>query len=57
VLPALAPAERLDRHLPEWVCPQDRNDGRRQRNRELFMRMLFSALADADFLDTEQGAR
>jgi CRISPR-associated endonuclease/helicase Cas3 len=53
-LGTLAPAERLAACLPEWVAPRDRYDGQRQRNRELFLRMLFSALVDADFLDTER---
>jgi CRISPR-associated endonuclease/helicase Cas3 len=53
-LRTLAPAERLDACLPEWIIPRDRSDSQRLRNRELFVRMLFSALVDADFLDTER---
>jgi CRISPR-associated endonuclease/helicase Cas3 len=53
-LGTLAPAELLDARLPEWVLPRHRDDGQRLRNRELFLRLLFSALVDADFLDTEQ---
>jgi CRISPR-associated endonuclease/helicase Cas3 len=53
-LAGLTPHERLAARLPDWVCPRHRDDGRRRRNRELFLRMLFSALVDADFLDTER---
>ncbi|MGH7296090.1 MAG: CRISPR-associated endonuclease Cas3'', partial [Polyangiaceae bacterium] len=50
------PKELLDRAvpvLPERVRPRSKGDGARWRDLDLFTRMLFSALCDADFLDTE----
>lgn len=51
-----APSELLSRNvpaLPANVRPAHRNDFDALRRFELFTRMLFSALCDADFLDTE----
>lgn len=51
-----APAALLAREvppLPAWVCPAHARDADAYRRLELFTRMLFSALCDADFLDTE----
>jgi CRISPR-associated endonuclease/helicase Cas3 len=52
-LPDLVAPGRLAEHLPDWVLPRHRQDVQCLRNRELFLRMLFSTLVDADFLDTE----
>ena len=46
LLPEIAPAEQPG--LPAWLDRKDR------RAAEFFLRMLFSTLVDADFLDTEQ---
>lgn len=47
VIPGLVPDSSLN--LPAYAVPR-----RDQRQLEFFMRFLFSALVDADFLDTEQ---
>jgi CRISPR-associated endonuclease/helicase Cas3 len=49
----LAPSEPLAGGLPDFVRPRHARDAQSKRNCELLLRMLFSALADADFLDTE----
>lgn len=51
-----APTSILARDIPPhppWVCPKNARDADAYRQLELFTRMLFSALCDADFLDTE----
>lgn len=51
-----APREILERDvalLPDRANPQAPTDGERFRALDLFTRMIFSALCDADFLDTE----
>jgi CRISPR-associated endonuclease/helicase Cas3 len=55
-LAASPPAEILDRAvppLPPLFKPASPKDGDAHRRLELFTRMIFSALCDADFLDTE----
>ena len=55
-LAASPPAEILDRvvpPLPDLFKPASSKDGDAHRRLELFTRMIFSALCDADFLDTE----
>lgn len=50
------PSELLARRvpaLPARVMPSTQNDAGKYRALELFTRMIFSALCDADFLDTE----
>lgn len=56
-LAANPPAEILDRTVPPLAGlfrPASSNDGAAHRRLEVFTRMIFSALCDADFLDTEE---
>lgn len=48
---ARAEAESLVADRPSWLPPSSSEDGRRRL--EMWIRMLFSCLCDADFLDTE----
>ena len=51
-----APRDMLDREvppLPSRVAPISARDGERFRALDLFTRMVFSSLCDADFIDTE----
>src|SRR5437868_5911611 len=49
----LSPIEDLHASLPVFVC-SGRNQEDQKRTCELFFRLVFSALTDADFLDTEK---
>jgi CRISPR-associated endonuclease/helicase Cas3 len=54
VLPSFSPGASLSESLPTFLRGQQGVSGRDlQRAAEFFVRMLFSALVDADFLDTE----
>jgi len=55
-LPGIVPGEQLATKCPAFPASAESAGGRRgqlERDTELFLRMLFSALVDADFLDTE----
>src|SRR6266508_2048014 len=55
-LPGIVPGEQLATKCPSFLASAESAGGRRgqlERDTELFLRMLFSALVDADFLDTE----
>src|SRR5262249_33266283 len=52
-IPSLTPTQDLSALLPDFPRPPPREDHQALRNRELYLRMLFGALVDADFLDTE----
>ncbi|MGA2622198.1 MAG: CRISPR-associated helicase Cas3' [Thermoguttaceae bacterium] len=54
-MPALAPGSPIQAHLPEFLTARSQAQPKDAvaRVAEFFIRMLFSALVDADFLDTE----
>jgi CRISPR-associated endonuclease/helicase Cas3 len=55
-LGSIDPAGALNHHIPHWLQGAATTTGdteRLQLSLELFLRMTFSALVDADFLDTE----
>ena len=52
-IPSVMPTQDLSALLPDFARPRQREDRQALRNRELYLRMLFAALVDADFLDTE----
>jgi CRISPR-associated endonuclease/helicase Cas3 len=58
MLPSLTPEGDLGDRLPSFLCgaprPGSDEEKRLMRASELFFRMVFSALTDADFLDTEK---
>jgi CRISPR-associated endonuclease/helicase Cas3 len=49
----LTPTSNLADLLPDFALPRHGQDGERLHGREFLLGMLFAALVDADFLDTE----